>query len=58
MTHARYITTSTTTSMTHKRITVDDEDRRYKNFMNAIKRKRLQHLKEQLQQQEIVSNQQ
>ncbi|XP_058463719.1 A disintegrin and metalloproteinase with thrombospondin motifs like isoform X3 [Malaya genurostris] len=38
--------------------TMDDEDRRYKNFMNAIKRKRLQHLKEQLQQQEIVSNQQ
>ncbi|XP_055599525.1 A disintegrin and metalloproteinase with thrombospondin motifs like isoform X2 [Uranotaenia lowii] len=36
----------------------DETDRRYKNFMNAIKRKRLQHLKEQLRQQEIVSNQQ
>ncbi|XP_058053600.1 A disintegrin and metalloproteinase with thrombospondin motifs like [Anopheles bellator] len=47
----------------HKSTTLDDEDKRYKNFMNAIKRKRLQHLKEQLelqqqQQLQLISNQQ
>uniref|UniRef100_A0A182NPQ5 Uncharacterized protein n=1 Tax=Anopheles dirus TaxID=7168 RepID=A0A182NPQ5_9DIPT len=45
----------------HLHLALDDEDKRYKNFMNAIKRKRLQHLKEQLQlhqQPELVSNQQ
>ncbi|ETN63844.1 A disintegrin and metalloproteinase with thrombospondin motif 3 [Anopheles darlingi] len=38
--------------------TLDDEDKRYKNFMNAIKRKRLQHLKEQQEQLQLISNQQ
>ncbi|XP_050093193.1 A disintegrin and metalloproteinase with thrombospondin motifs 1 isoform X1 [Anopheles aquasalis] len=42
----------------HKSTTLDDEDKRYKNFMNAIKRKRLQHLKEQQEQLQLISNQQ